>query len=118
MNKNDVKVGDVIQFIYDGGTHRGSIRTLEVKRVTVDYADGHDKFVNSHRRFHFSKMRNLQLAKASSEAKSIKVFCRGSKLIIQGQNNIAFFINGDTLVDINGNAISPKDFLYRLKDLK
>lgn len=72
MKPIDIKVGDVVQFVYDRGTHPEAIRTVEVDSVEGDCIKGHDYYVGDWRRFKFVFMRGLQPLPVIDKSPTIK----------------------------------------------
>jgi len=60
MKTDSVKVGDKIQFVYSGGSHPNSIRTVTVSETTPKAINGFDEYVNEYRSFLKDKISFLQ----------------------------------------------------------
>ena len=60
MKLNNVKVGDKFQFVYTGGSHPNSIRTVTVSEVTSNTINGFDEYVDEYRSFLKDKIRFFQ----------------------------------------------------------
>jgi len=76
MKIDSVKVGDKIQFVYTGGTHPNSIRTVIVSEVTSKTINGFDEYVNEYRSFLKEKISFLQYGKPEKKlTASIEKYC-------------------------------------------
>ena len=63
MKLDNVKVGDKVQFVYTGGSHPNSIRTVIVSEVNSITINGFDEYVNEYRSFLKDKIKFLQFIK-------------------------------------------------------
>ena len=60
MKFDNVKIGDKIQFVYTGGSHPNSIRTVTVSEISSNTINGFDEYVNEYRSFLKNKISFLQ----------------------------------------------------------
>ena len=126
---SQIKIGDVVQFVYEGGNNPGSIRTVKVESCDDRYICGICYFADGYRRFDASKIRNLQSfdKKSKIQLNNVSigaVYNNGLITSLKISNNInrmycTFKIKGGIFVDDGGNThLSINDIINKLNTLR
>jgi len=113
MKTDSVKVGDKIQFVYSGGSHPNSIRTVTVSETTPKAINGFDEYVNEYRSFLKDKISFLQSIEPK-EKLSVSIEKYGDDYFIDfnlDDQQVSFRVNQATekIYDENDNQLNSFD---------
>lgn len=113
-------VGDTIQFLYSSKNHPTTIRTVTIEKMTPEYIEGHDDYVDDFRRFKKSGMTQVQHAKKQKEIYLVAT-CSGKIITIVNplDKKISFWVGSDGyLHNLDGRltAAEFKDYVGELVD--
>lgn len=113
MKFDNVKIGDKIQFVYTGGSHPNSIRTVTVSEISSNTISGFDEYVNEYRSFLKNKISFLQSIEPK-EKLSVSIEKYGDDYFIDfnlDDQQVSFRVNQATekIYDENDNQLNSFD---------